>query len=108
MPKGDDRGMMWGFQLWVDLPASHKMMEPRYRDVKSNDIPEVELETGVRVKIICGRVAGKTGPVRDIVIDPGCFRVSDFWLYSTYSRLSEAAALQAIEPSLIFCNSAPC
>ena len=33
MPKGDDKGFMWGFQLWANLPASHKMMDPRYRDV---------------------------------------------------------------------------
>ena len=31
MPKGDDDGLMWGFQLWANLPASHKMMDPRYR-----------------------------------------------------------------------------
>jgi quercetin 2,3-dioxygenase len=70
MPKGDGSGLMWGFQLWANLPASHKMMEPRYRDVKNNDIPEVELANGVRVKIICGRVAGASGPVHNIVIDP--------------------------------------
>ncbi len=70
MPKGDDSGMMWGFQLWANLPALNKMMEPRYRDVKRSRIPEVELESGVQVKIICGRVADEIGPVQDIVIDP--------------------------------------
>jgi redox-sensitive bicupin YhaK (pirin superfamily) len=29
MPKGDPSGSMWGFQLWANLPASRKMMEPR-------------------------------------------------------------------------------
>ncbi len=33
MPKGDPQGVMGGFQLWANLPASHKMMAPRYRDV---------------------------------------------------------------------------
>ncbi len=28
MPKGDDSGGMWGFQLWANLPRSHKMMKP--------------------------------------------------------------------------------
>jgi redox-sensitive bicupin YhaK (pirin superfamily) len=41
MPKGDDTGKMWGFQLWANLPAAEKMMAPRYRDVKSEQIPEV-------------------------------------------------------------------
>src|SRR5574337_1463787 len=28
MPKGDRKGRMWGFQLWLNLPARHKMMDP--------------------------------------------------------------------------------
>jgi len=70
MPKGQKDGLMWGFQLWANLPASHKMMDPRYRDVKSHQIPEVTLDHGVKVKIICGEVKGVRGPVQDIVIDP--------------------------------------
>jgi redox-sensitive bicupin YhaK (pirin superfamily) len=70
MPKGDENGLMWGFQLWANLPASHKMMDPRYRDLKSEQIPEVTLENGAKIKIICGEVKGKRGPVQDIVIDP--------------------------------------
>ena len=70
MPKGDANGMMLGFQLWANLPKSRKMMEPRYRDVKSRQIPEVVLENGTKIKIICGKVGGQEGPVQDIVIDP--------------------------------------
>jgi redox-sensitive bicupin YhaK (pirin superfamily) len=70
MPKGQKDGLMWGFQLWANLPAPHKMMDPRYRDVKSKQIPEVTLDHGVKVKIICGEVKGIKGPVQDIVIDP--------------------------------------
>jgi redox-sensitive bicupin YhaK (pirin superfamily) len=70
MPKGDDSGLMWGFQLWANLPASRKMMDPRYRDVKSEQIPEVTFENGVRIKVICGEVNGVKGPVKDIVKAP--------------------------------------
>ena len=70
MPKGDARGLMWGFQLWANLPARQKMIAPRYRDVKAATIPEVQRKDGVRIKIICGRVDDVQGPVRDIVIDP--------------------------------------
>jgi redox-sensitive bicupin YhaK (pirin superfamily) len=70
MPKGDENGMMWGFQLWANLPASQKMMNPRYRDVKDNQIPEVSAGEGVKIRIICGEVKGTRGPVRDIVVDP--------------------------------------
>jgi redox-sensitive bicupin YhaK (pirin superfamily) len=76
MPKGDDERLMWGFQFWANLPASHKMMEPHYREIASNEIPEVTLEGGVRVKVICGEAGGVKGPVRDIVIDPACFDVT--------------------------------
>jgi redox-sensitive bicupin YhaK (pirin superfamily) len=70
MPKGDGEGRMWGFQLWANLPATHKMMDPRYRDVTSGQIPEVALGNGITAKIVCGRVDGVQGPVRDIVTDP--------------------------------------
>lgn len=70
MPRQSPTGMMWGFQFWANLPALQKMMDPRYRDVKAADIPEVTLDSGVRVKIVSGRVGGVQGPVRDIVIDP--------------------------------------
>jgi quercetin 2,3-dioxygenase len=76
MPRGDGQGRMYGFQLWANLPASHKMMEPRYRDVKQSQISEVSLPQGVQVKIICGRVSGTEGPVRDIVTDPEYLDVS--------------------------------
>jgi redox-sensitive bicupin YhaK (pirin superfamily) len=67
---------MWGFQFWANLPASQKMMAPRYRDVKAADIPEVVLESGVRIKVVSGLINGVQGPVRDIVIDPEMFDVS--------------------------------
>ena len=70
MPKGDEHGRMGGFQLWANLPATHKMMDPRYRDVKSSQIPEVSKDNGVKIKIISGQVDGIQGPVRDIITDP--------------------------------------
>lgn len=76
MPKGQEDGLMWGFQLWANLPASQKMMDPRYRDVKQNQIPEIELDGGVKVKIICGELNGVKGPVQDIVIDPEYLDIS--------------------------------
>ena len=70
MPKGDEAGRMGGFQLWANLPASRKMMDPRYRDVKSSQIPEIRAANGATIRIICGEVDGTKGPVRDIVTDP--------------------------------------
>jgi redox-sensitive bicupin YhaK (pirin superfamily) len=70
MPKGDEQERMEGFQLWANLPASHKMISPRYRDFSSDKIPEVTLDNGVLIKIICGKVGNIEGPARDIVIEP--------------------------------------
>jgi redox-sensitive bicupin YhaK (pirin superfamily) len=82
MPKGDATGHMGGFQLWANLPASHKMMNPRYRGLTSMEIPEVSPDRNVSMKIICGKVGNTQGPVQDIVIDPE-------YLDVTVSRKSE-------------------
>ena len=76
MPRGDASGRMGGFQLWANLPAAQKMMDPRYRDVKREDIPVVSLKNGVEIRVICGDVAGTKGPVKDIAIDPQYLDVS--------------------------------
>ena len=65
-----------GFQLWANLPASHKMMTPRYRDITQEQIPEVIVADGVRVKIICGEISGVKGPVQDVITDPEYLDVS--------------------------------
>lgn len=70
MPKGDSQGAMHGFQLWANLPASQKMMDPRYRGLTSDEIPESVDSNGNRVKVIAGSVNGIQGAVRDVVIDP--------------------------------------
>jgi redox-sensitive bicupin YhaK (pirin superfamily) len=69
MPKSAKQ-LLWGFQLWVNLPAKHKMMEARYQEVKLSEIPEVNVGNDVKVKVICGEVEGIKGPVRDIVAEP--------------------------------------
>jgi redox-sensitive bicupin YhaK (pirin superfamily) len=70
MPKGDKTGRMGGFQLWANLPASHKMMDPRYRGLTSDQIPAVSAAKGVTIRIICGKVNGVQGPVQDVVTNP--------------------------------------
>lgn len=70
MPKESPTGTMWGFQFWANLPASHKMIKPRYREVKAANIPELSLANGVKIKIVAGEVDGVKGPVRDITIEP--------------------------------------
>jgi redox-sensitive bicupin YhaK (pirin superfamily) len=70
MPKGRKDGLLQGFQLWANLPARSKMMTPRYRDIKRDQIPEVTTGEDVKIKIICGKVDNVFGPALDIVIEP--------------------------------------
>jgi quercetin 2,3-dioxygenase len=76
MPKGDEVGRMHGFQLWANLPASLKMIEPRYQGFKAAEIPEITDDDGTRAKVVCGTFWGKTGPVTGIAADPVYIDVS--------------------------------
>jgi redox-sensitive bicupin YhaK (pirin superfamily) len=68
-------GMMIGFQLWANLPSSHKMMDPRYRDITATMTPVVTNDD-LEVKIVCGEYKGIKGPVQDIITQPQYYDVS--------------------------------
>ena len=70
MPKGNEAGAMHGFQLWANLPASLKMTEPRYQEVKAADIPVVTDDNGTQARIVCGNFWGARGPVEGVAADP--------------------------------------
>src|SRR5512133_999967 len=69
MPEGDSAGKMGGFQLWANLPASHKMIDPRYCGVSAEEIPGV-VTPDYSVRVICGEVDDVSGPVTDIIAGP--------------------------------------
>jgi len=69
MPRRGPDGVIYGFQLWVNLPAALKMSRPRYQEVRADTIPVIEQE-GVRVRVVAGTYAGNTGPVTEIAADP--------------------------------------
>ena len=69
-------GRMRGFQLWVNLPKTNKMMDPRYRDVKGETIPEFSPNPNVNIKIIAGQLNGTRGPVQDLVVDTDYFDIT--------------------------------
>lgn len=74
MPQQED-GLMWGFQLWVNLPASDKMTDPRYQDIPAADVPEVTLAENVTIRIVAGELDGLRGPVSGVATDPRYFDV---------------------------------
>src|SRR3954454_1706705 len=68
MPK-QERGLMWGFQLWVNLPRARKMIKPRYQDIAPGKIPALDRE-GSHIRVVAGNAFGSTGPVTGIDVDP--------------------------------------
>src|SRR5512140_1121534 len=45
MPRRGESGNIYGFQLWVNLPAAQKMGQPRYQEVKASTIPAIEKDS---------------------------------------------------------------
>jgi quercetin 2,3-dioxygenase len=69
MPRRGESGNIYGFQLWVNLPAAQKMSQPRYQEVSSADIPVVQRD-GITIRLVAGEVDGIRGPVTDIAASP--------------------------------------
>jgi quercetin 2,3-dioxygenase len=69
MPEQED-GLMWGFQLWVNLPAKDKMTAPRYQDIAPEQVPQLHPADGVEVRVLTGRVGDVSGPVTDVATAP--------------------------------------
>lgn len=68
MPK-QEGGALWGLQLWVNLPRSHKLIAPRYQDIAPERI--VEVASGeAYVRVVAGELGGRRGPVDGIVTAP--------------------------------------
>lgn len=68
MPQGE-RGIK-GFQLWVNLPSKHKMMKPRYQEVKSNHIPKIPYAKNTVIRLIAGGLQNIDAPVTEIMAEP--------------------------------------
>ncbi len=69
MPEQED-GRLEGFQLWVNLPASHKMTQPTYQEHDADNIP-LETRPGTSIKVITGNTSqGTAGPVSQPLTEP--------------------------------------
>ena len=69
MPKTSLSGKINGFQLWVNLPSSLKMSQPRYQEVKSTTIPEI-IQDGMKIRVVAGEINEVIGPVTQIAAKP--------------------------------------
>lgn len=57
----EEGGVMEGIQLWVNLPADKKMIQPGYQDIRADRIPVIRGE-GVRLRVVAGSFGDQTGP----------------------------------------------
>ena len=70
MPRrSEESGVIYGFQLWVNLPAAQKMGQPRYQEVTAATIPSVTKD-GATVRVVAGDFDGTRGPVAEIAASP--------------------------------------
>jgi quercetin 2,3-dioxygenase len=69
MPRRGPSGNIYGFQLWVNLPAAQKMVAPRYQEVNAATIPAYERD-GIKVRVVAGSIGDVTGPVTEIAASP--------------------------------------
>ena len=78
MPEQED-GVMEGFQLWLNLHSTDKMMAPAWHDIPGEQVPEFE-SAGARVRVIAGSSHGVMGAMQrprteplylDIQLDAG-------------------------------------
>jgi len=59
----DGGGLFHGFQLWVNLPAAEKWLDPRYQDLEAADLALIASDdAGAVVRLIAGELAGIQGP----------------------------------------------
>ncbi len=86
MPEQEE-GLVWGFQLWINLPRAEKMRAPEYRDLSSRDIPLVRLDGSFSIeptsdvaakrrhdialaRLVAGRLGDVVGPIDDRTTEP--------------------------------------
>lgn len=70
MPE-QEKGLLAGFQLWVNLPAKEKMVEPQYQEFSESEVPIERWENGTEIRVITGETEqGTVGPVKNAYVTP--------------------------------------
>ena len=85
MPE-QQNGLLRGFQLWVNLPASQKMSAPDYQDIASEEVPTGHWDNGVSWRQLSGELEGVCGPVQP-------FGHNEMPLFSDFTASTDVSAL---------------
>ena len=73
MPK-QEKGLMRGFQLWINLPADNKMDEPEYQEYHANAFTTADA-TDYQVKVLIGQYGNINAPITDDITNTSYFDV---------------------------------
>ncbi len=65
-----ENGLMQGFQLWINLPAKDKMIDPRYQNMEPHELAEFAPADGAQLRLLAGSMYGQTGPINGISTNP--------------------------------------
>ena len=57
-------GVMQGLQIWVNLPQKNKKVKPWYQHIKKNDIPTIDENKDVLIKVLVGKVKNISSAVQ--------------------------------------------
>ena len=69
MPE-QQHGLMHGFQLWINLPASRKLSAPAYRELEADQIPELRTASGSLIRVIAGQLDGVDVAIQEADTEP--------------------------------------
>ena len=92
-----DGGRVHGFQVWVNLPAKDKMIAPRYQEYTAAEIPEVDHDDGVNVRVIAGKVDKVKGAVQT--------RTPVTYLHVTLPRARASTDVPASQNAMVYAIS---
>jgi redox-sensitive bicupin YhaK (pirin superfamily) len=58
-------GALEGIQLWLNLPSSHKMMEPAYQHIRHEEMPVINSDASeIKIKVVAGSYKGAKGKIK--------------------------------------------
>tara|TARA_B110000967_G_scaffold208086_1_gene259178 strand:+ start:35659 stop:36528 length:870 start_codon:yes stop_codon:yes gene_type:complete len=58
-------GALEGIQLWLNLPSSHKMMEPAYQHIRHEEMPVIKSDASeIKIKVVAGSYKGTKGKIK--------------------------------------------
>ena len=96
MPEQSE-GLLHGFQLWLNLPSKEKMKPAAYRDIRANQMTQIEIGQAAEIRLIAGKLKQDgqeyIGPIDGLSTQP---LLADIHLNAGQSLNLESSAAQRL------------